>query len=354
MDNDEIIRSEKITIDKIVKEYRVNGKIVLKMLKMSDDSYQTRIFVNGEKFLNCMYILLDIPLRQPEITGSIDSIDEAVEELSHVMELGLPNDEVGQMVYIPPETQFWSHCSNIQAWVENKYDTRILHSNLSFPLLKKLTKAGDLDARSVFKDEIAKRWDSGYYNVMKYLRKNDFLKYLNEEELGVLRFPPMIKIGKCIECGQKLSQILHYEKSLLITKCIKCKIEYRNAKPTNSCSIKYINKEYFDTLNSEEREGLIKKHPEFIDRICGEILQHYNLMGAHVRILLLPIIKELEIAEGYFDDSLYDLVLNRLPEDIAIDLINWMNEKYNMDLFNQKDIDKFKKKLQMKNEVLYF
>ena len=51
---------------------------------------------------------------------------------------------------ITPEQEFWGHRSNIQAWVECEYDTRLLHSNLSFPLLKALSDAGDPKAKAIF------------------------------------------------------------------------------------------------------------------------------------------------------------------------------------------------------------
>ena len=56
------------------------------------------------------------------------------------------------------KTEFRANCSNLQAWVENGYDTRLLHRNLAFPLLKKLTNVGDLHAKKVFKDEIANKY----------------------------------------------------------------------------------------------------------------------------------------------------------------------------------------------------
>ena len=50
---------------------------------------------------------------------------------------------------------------NLQVWAEMNYDTRILHRNLAFPLLKKLAQVGDPIAKKALKDEIAKRFLSG-------------------------------------------------------------------------------------------------------------------------------------------------------------------------------------------------
>ncbi|MFW9973558.1 MAG: hypothetical protein ACFFDF_25485, partial [Candidatus Odinarchaeota archaeon] len=87
---------------------------------------------------------------------------------------------------ITPEQEFWGHCSNIQAWVEHGYDTRILMSNISFPLLRELVKAGDPEARKVFKEEIALRLESGYPSVVQYLLNQGYLNYFNASEFKTI------------------------------------------------------------------------------------------------------------------------------------------------------------------------
>jgi hypothetical protein len=62
---------------------------------------------------------------------------------------------------IDTEEEFWGHCSNLQAWSEHDYDTRLLKVNLAFPLLEQLAEAGDNLARIKFKEEILKRLLSG-------------------------------------------------------------------------------------------------------------------------------------------------------------------------------------------------
>ena len=85
--------------------------------------------------------------------------------------------------HIPPETEFWGHCSNLQIWNENGYNSKLLHRNLAFPLLKKLTEVGDPLAIKVFKEEIAKRIDTGIFSVVMYLVEEGYMNYLNREEL---------------------------------------------------------------------------------------------------------------------------------------------------------------------------
>ena len=98
-----------------------------------EEKYQKRTWVEPH--------LLNVPLNDRKV-NQINSIDEAAENLSIYG------------VKLSPEVEFHGHCSNLQAWAENHYDTRLLHSNLSFPLLKKLAELGDPQAKQMIKDEI--------------------------------------------------------------------------------------------------------------------------------------------------------------------------------------------------------
>jgi cell division control protein 6 len=118
---------------------------------------------------------------ETERFDEIESIDEAADILGWTEER-----QVGVEYEIDPETEFWGHCSNLQAWYEHNYDTRLLHSNLSFPLLKRLAEVGDPIANRVFKEEIVKRFESGYPTVIKYIIKEKLLEYLNREELRLI------------------------------------------------------------------------------------------------------------------------------------------------------------------------
>ena len=84
---------------------------------------------------------------------------------------------------ISDDIKFWAHCSSLQAWYDYNYDTRILHRNFAFPLLKKLTEVGDQKAKRVFKNEVARRFASGHRNTILYLIKEDYLQFLNPDEL---------------------------------------------------------------------------------------------------------------------------------------------------------------------------
>ncbi|MFX1324397.1 MAG: hypothetical protein ACFE8N_05540 [Promethearchaeota archaeon] len=157
-------------------EFIINKYLILRL-----EYGNTNIYVGEKLFKQCKFLLLNIPIDGTSEFVDVESIDEAAERLDHSMERGHPRN-----YYIPPEIEFWGHCSNLQAWYENNYDSRILHSNLSFPLLRELVKAGDPLARKVFKDEIALRLASGHPSVVQHLINQNYLKYLNKEELETL------------------------------------------------------------------------------------------------------------------------------------------------------------------------
>ena len=73
-------------------------------------------------------------------------------------------------------------------WYENDYDTRIIHRNLAFPLLKALTKVGDPLAKRKFKEEIATRLDNSFGSVVEYLIVEGYLHYLTLEEFNTVLF----------------------------------------------------------------------------------------------------------------------------------------------------------------------
>lgn len=141
---------------------------------------RSNVYVKGELFRQCKYLLLNIPLQDDNTIEKIDSIDQAALLLDHSME------HRGNNYSIPPEMEFWGHCSNMQTWVEHNYDTRIFHRNLAFPLLKKLTDVGDPLAKKVFKEEIAHRLEQKYIPVIYYLIGMGYLTYLSEDEINSL------------------------------------------------------------------------------------------------------------------------------------------------------------------------
>ncbi|MBD3253690.1 MAG: tetratricopeptide repeat protein [Candidatus Lokiarchaeota archaeon] len=160
----------------IKKVFMVNKYLTLKLVGGT-----TQIYVNDMKFMQCKFLLLTNPHKDKRLE-LIESIDEAAEVLNKGLELQLTPKRLG----LSKEQEFWGHCSNLQSWAEYNYDTRLLHSNLSFPLLKALDQAGDPKARKVFKEEIALRFLSNYYPVSQFLANEGYLFFLNRTELLTL------------------------------------------------------------------------------------------------------------------------------------------------------------------------
>ena len=152
-----------------MKIFQINEYITLKL-----ENGKTVLYVNNEPFLQCNFLLLEIQKKEIQTFNEINSIDEATEKV-----------DIDEYIYkynIPPETEFWGHCSNLQAWVEHDYDTRLIHSSVGFPLLKKLSDIGDMKAKNTLKEEIGKRLGSGSMNVVNFLYEGGYVEYLTREE----------------------------------------------------------------------------------------------------------------------------------------------------------------------------
>lgn len=147
----------------------------------------TDIFIDNQRFTQCKYLLFNLDANNLEEYDEIGSIDEMKEKYS--------NDNEQDKTTIDPETEFWGHCSNLQAWYEHDYDTRLLEMRLAFPLLKRLTEVGDLKAKKVLKEEIARRYQSGFQAVQIYLRLEGYLDLLTPEEKEAIGIKP-ITLGR--------------------------------------------------------------------------------------------------------------------------------------------------------------
>jgi hypothetical protein len=149
------------------KEFKINEYFSLRLY----DGEEPTIYVLGVPFMQCAFLLLNIEGNKVTDLDEIESIDEAAEKLDTSME-----NAVDAVKYrIPPDVEFWGHCSNLQVWYEHGYDTRLLHSNLAFPLLRRLSEAGDLLAKKIFQKEIIKRYESGTKTTREFLDLEGFL-----------------------------------------------------------------------------------------------------------------------------------------------------------------------------------
>ena len=157
-----------------MKEFIVNEYVTLKL-----EDGKTNIYVKGQLFNQCKFLLLNIPVDKISTFEEIDSIDVAAERLDNSLEGAIM--EEGD-ISIPHETEFWGHCSNLQVWAETNYDTRLLHRTIAFPLLKRLSELGDSVAEVRFKEEVVKRFRSGNLTVINFLIESKCLEVLQNEE----------------------------------------------------------------------------------------------------------------------------------------------------------------------------
>ena len=172
------------------KTFKINDYLTIKL-----ESNSSVIYVKGKRFHQCKRLVLSVPLENMNSIEDLKSIDE----IADTLEISPPVQETR----LSPEEEFLGHCSNLQTWAEHEYDTRLLHSNLSFPLLRQLSNVGDPQAKKVFKEEIAKRLESGYFNTITYLIEQNYLQFLSSEELSYFleddRSPLLKTLNKALQ-----------------------------------------------------------------------------------------------------------------------------------------------------------
>ncbi len=86
------------------KVFRINKFITLK-LKRS----KTNIYINNEKFIQCKFLLLEIPIKDAIGLDALESVDEFSVRFGNPFYF-----RASQFQRTPPEAEFWGHCSNLQ------------------------------------------------------------------------------------------------------------------------------------------------------------------------------------------------------------------------------------------------
>lgn len=148
-------------------QFRVSPYIVLRL-----EGTKSVIYICDKKLLVCKDLLLEVSESNVGFYNSFNSVDEIID-----------SSAPGLNLEISPEVEFWGHCSNIQAWVENNYDTKLLDKRIAFPILKELSESGVVRARSIFKEQLIERLKSGGYNILIFFLNQEYLKIFNEHEL---------------------------------------------------------------------------------------------------------------------------------------------------------------------------
>ena len=242
------------------KEYQINDYLTLKL-----EHKATTIYVEGKPFLQCKFLLLNIPFDKVRDFDDIDSIDEAAEMLNHDLEF---QNKI--KTKIPTETEFWAHCSNLQVWAEYNYNPRLLHSNLAYPLLEAITDAGDPIAKEVFKQETRLRFESFNFSTQQYLLENGYLNYFNKEERKEL-FKLILDVNIWINCGY------NYLDANKKRKALESFLHARNINPINLDALLGIAQVYVR----------IKEYDRAL-QIYNEILEYYpeNLKALNGKDLL--------------------------------------------------------------------
>ncbi|MFX1572856.1 MAG: leucine-rich repeat domain-containing protein [Promethearchaeota archaeon] len=310
-------------------EYKINDFITLKL-----ENGKTVIYVKGEKFLQCKYLLIEIPKDNFQEFDKIISIDDVSDKLDHSLEKNVHYNQ------ITPVIEFWGHCSNLQAWSENSYDTSLLHSNLAFPLLKKLTDVGDPKAKRVFKEEIVERIINVYSNVAQYLIQENYLEYFNKEEtelvieilfeqletkfkkkqqfiLDSIEIDALLGIIKKNLIHSKTLLTNNLKSTVVITKNTHMGFSYEKRRITalsfNRCGLKVLPSSIGNFENLQElylTENRLKSIPESIGNLT--FLRKINLSDNHIISLPVEIGDLTNLKELYLDHN----VIQFLPESI--------------------------------------
>ena len=321
------------------REFTIN-----KYLKLKLEGNKTIIYVNNRPFRQCMYLLLNIPIDRIGEYDEIKSIDEAATKLDRSMERNHNK--------IPPETEFWGHCSNVQAWADNEYDTRILHRNLAFPLLKALVDAGDPIAKRKFKEEIALRYATGHPTVITFLTKNGYLYYLTEEEfesmLTDIDFPsideytrkitPLLENNKDTESIKLIKQYttrfvnrfrFKYKYLILLKAVEKVPDESRNL------FLEIIYNRYKSNRNFPLLKLLYKAQDSFNNLDIKMLTYHENLVGIildakiNLKNKMIENIEDIKGMEDFFEDiEEIDLSNNRIKKIKGLENLRKLKKIY--------------------------
>lgn len=257
----------------ILNEFVINDFLSLRL-----ENGKTNIYIKNKLFRQCKFLLLDIPIEKIESFNKIESIDEVAEKLGWAFHGQIKDNLYHIPPEIHPETEFWGHCSNLQVWAENNYNTKIIHRNLAFPLLKKLSDAGDHIAKKVFVEEIGERLESGHISVITYLNNEGYIKYLPKEfisdKLNDHKFLTiLINDGKYLPCLRKF--LVLYKECLIDEKMFK---------------------DFFDVLTFKDIFDIIGelyyyddddefKHPNyFLERLIWEKVVETGLNQSHLNL----------------------------------------------------------------------
>lgn len=184
-------------------EYIINKYISLKLYRE-----KTVVCVCDKIFLTCQKVVLNILVGDVNNYDFYSSIDQIIEHSETFSSQIIPFS-------ISPEEEFWAHCSNLQAWVENNYNTHILTYEISFGILNELSKKGVKRAQIILKEEIIERLKNSPKDVkpstLIYFLNEGFISLLSQEEI----FFGLLDIDEA-STMQKIANLMKHNYTLTI------------------------------------------------------------------------------------------------------------------------------------------
>ncbi|MFX1426312.1 MAG: hypothetical protein ACFFBE_07655 [Promethearchaeota archaeon] len=292
--------------------FKINNFLTLKL-----ENNKTYIYIKEEKFIQCKFLLIERSLKKIKNLAEIQSIDEFSNNIMEKSE--------GLNFEIEPKTEFWGHCSNLQTWFEYNYDTKLLHSNLAFPLLKKLSEVGDSLAKKVFKEEIIKRLESGYFPVVEFLMADNYIDFLELEDfLNIVldwedsnfKYSILSKYAESLDRGDFLNLILEAREAENIEKLEKrinkkLKLFYDRNAPKSM----YIKKNHVLRLNLSNLD-LYRFPEEILNLKCLEYIDLSNniLSDLPSSINYLPSLKMINLSLNRMDSKKKEEISNKFSQ----------------------------------------
>ena len=321
-------------------EYKINEFLSLKLEGIF--KVRTQIYVKGKRFLQCKTLVLVMSKKDIPIYDEIDSIDEVADLYRYQNEIVEGSFPLHEYQDVTPEQEFWGHCSNLQVWYENDYDTRLLHSNLAFNLLKALIEAGDPNAKRVFKTEVAKRFEIGYPNTIVSIIHANLLDHFSLEEKRELIRPNVSIVLKYAPklldyfSPEEKKELIQENKAIIyeIFKEIKLYREYilRSHNPITGI----FEEQLFNYLTPEDQRDIIQKsfhdlliYIEMVSKYFWFRPKIYRETLSYVCLIILKAIKGIPLMDDFLKKlaGLLPMLnlqfLNAFQELMKIDKIYW-------------------------------
>jgi len=200
------------------KEFNVNDYLKLK-LRVKD----TIFYINDKKYQKNNLLYLDVPVKGIKNLSDLltkYTVEVLADKFKALFDDGEYENNMSGLV--PAEEEFKLMCLNLQLWVENSYDYRLLHPELALPLLKELVNVGDPIAKDAIKNVLVNTFTFGLPKFKKYLSEpiyesirgskwQNHMSYLTQTELmdGILNPSEATTMKEIIAFTETESRVLY-------------------------------------------------------------------------------------------------------------------------------------------------